>query len=59
MDHIDPVIDIDIGFVDWNTYIERLFVGVEGWQLLCTGCHQLKTSLEQEYRRATKKEKKP
>jgi 5-methylcytosine-specific restriction endonuclease McrA len=58
MDHINPVIDVDSGFVDWNTYIERLFVDVEGWQLLCAGCHEIKTALEKELRQDAKKKKK-
>lgn len=57
MDHIEPVIDAEIGFVDWNTYISRLFVGVEGYQLLCTGCHSIKTALENEIRRENRKKK--
>src|SRR4030042_6202478 len=34
-DHIQPVIDPTVGFVDWNTFIERIAVGVDGYQALC------------------------
>ena len=45
-DHIDPVVDPRRGFVDWNTYIERMFVEVEGFMALCEGCHDIKTKEE-------------
>jgi len=44
-DHIDPVVDPNVGFVDWNTYIERMFVE-EGWQAICHKCHTEKTAEE-------------
>jgi DNA-directed RNA polymerase beta' subunit len=55
MDHIESVIDVQVGFVDWNTYISRLFVDVDGYQLLCSGCHLIKTTMENEMRREFKK----
>lgn len=48
LDHIEPVIDPEVGFVDWNTYIERLFCQSDGFQVLCEGCHDIKTELEDE-----------
>lgn len=50
MDHINPVIDPNIGFVDWNTYIERLFVDKDGYQTLCIPCHTKKTNDEDDNR---------
>lgn len=50
LDHINPVIDPDKGFVDWNTYIERLFLG--DLQALCVPCHKEKTLKENDVRRA-------
>ena len=55
MDHKEPVIDVQTGFIDWNTYISRLFVDVDGYQCLCSGCHQIKTSLENEMRKDYRK----
>lgn len=46
LDHIKPVIDPKTGFVDWNTYIERLFVGPSGWQVLCKKHHKQKSKRE-------------
>lgn len=45
-DHIQPVIDPNGSFVDWNTYIERMFCPVENLQILCFACHDLKSSAE-------------
>lgn len=45
-DHIDPVVDPKVGFVDWNTFIERLYVELPGWQALCYDCHSKKTREE-------------
>jgi len=45
-DHINPVVDPRIGFVDWNTFIERLFCEVDGFQILCHECHTVVTKEE-------------
>jgi len=50
-DHIEPVIDPKTGFIDWNTYISRIAVGVEGYQALCLTCHKEKTNLEKQQRK--------
>lgn len=52
IDHILPVIDPNVGFVDWNTFVSRLFVGADGLQLLCHDCHDKKTKKENKKRRA-------
>lgn len=57
VDHIIPVVDEETGFIDWNTYIERLFCSVDGFQILCRTCHEAKTYLEQEIRKQVKQEK--
>lgn len=57
LDHKIPVVDEEIGFVDWNTYIERLFCDVENFQVLCKPCHETKTFFEQEIRKQVKREK--
>jgi hypothetical protein len=44
-DHVSPVVDPKVGFVDWNTYIERMFIE-EGWQAICDDCHTIKTNEE-------------
>ncbi len=58
-DHIDPVVSIEAGFVDWNTYIDRLFVLKDNYQILCKGCHDVKTWLENELRQQCKLDDQP
>lgn len=58
LDHKIPVIDEEIGFVDWNTYIDRLFCEEENFQVLCKPCHEAKTFLEQEIRKQVKRDNK-
>jgi 5-methylcytosine-specific restriction endonuclease McrA len=56
VDHIAPVICPKAGFVDWNTYIARLFVPKGKLQVLCrTNCHQTKSNKENKTRRQVKK----
>lgn len=43
VDHIIEVVDPETGFVDWNTYIPRLFCSKENFQILCKPCHSKKT----------------
>lgn len=50
MDHIQPVVCPKTGWIDWNTFIERLFCGPDGWQGLCPACHDEKTRKENEKR---------
>lgn len=46
-DHVEPVVDPATGFVDWNTYIHRMFdVFPSGIQHLCKSCHDDKTATE-------------
>jgi len=51
VDHIDPVVEPSTGFVDWNTYIERMFLEAEGYQVLCWQCHKDKTEAERKQRK--------
>lgn len=46
VDHIVPVVDPVVGFVDWNTYIERLFCERSNYQAICKPCHRIKTKEE-------------
>lgn len=54
-DHIEPVIDPRVGFVDWNTYIDRMFLEADGYAARCETCHAKKTAEENELRRQIKK----
>lgn len=57
IDHVEPVIKPEDGFLDWNTYIASKFVAAEKLQGLCHECHQLKTKQENKIRREAKKRK--
>jgi len=46
LDHVDPVIAIKEGFTNWDDFITRLFCDVDGYQMLCKGCHDAKTMIE-------------
>lgn len=46
VDHKIPVIDVDKGFVDWNTFVDRVFCDEANLQVICDPCHQAKTNSE-------------
>lgn len=46
VDHILPVVDPVVGFVDWNTFVENLYCEKDNLQVLCSTCHTTKTSME-------------
>ena len=54
VDHKKPVVDPKVGFVDWNTFITRLFCDKKNLQVLCTGCHKKKTMKEKQQANARK-----
>ena len=58
IDHIKPIIDPEVGFVDWNTFIERMFVPEHMLQALCKTCHDEKSKAERNVRSITRKKKK-
>lgn len=46
VDHIDPIIDPELGFTTWDDCIERMFCEADGLQVLCDECHTIKTNEE-------------
>lgn len=54
VDHIIPVIDLKKGFVDWNTFIERLFCPVENLQVISKDEHSEKTKAERKKRKSAR-----
>jgi 5-methylcytosine-specific restriction endonuclease McrA len=46
VDHIEPIVDPETGFVSWDEYIERMFCEEDNLQLLCKNCHDKKTADE-------------
>lgn len=58
LDHVKPVVDPKTGFTTWDEYIDRMFPEKQGFQVLCSGCHDIKTELEDEMRKHFNKERK-
>lgn len=62
IDHIEAVVNPLTGFIDWNTYIARLFCPLDGLQVLCNNgkdsCHKVKSKQENTLRRLNTKAKK-
>lgn len=54
VDHIIPVVDPQIGFVDWNTFVARLFCDVNNLQVLSKVAHAKKTKEERSRRLKSK-----
>ena len=49
VDHIDPVISVEQGKQDWNTFVDRLWCNTAGkanLQRICDDCHDKKTYKE-------------
>jgi hypothetical protein len=55
VDHVEPVVCPFTGFVDWNTFISRLFCEGGNLQVLCSPCHDIKTAEERVERHGNKK----
>lgn len=53
LDHVDPVVNPEEGFKDWNEWISRLFLNE--MQYLCKPCHKAKSFDENLIRKAMKK----
>jgi hypothetical protein len=57
VDHIKPVVDPTKGFVDWDTFIERLYCEKRGLQVLCKNvCHKEKSKAERIARNGPRKQ---
>lgn len=47
VDHIDPIVDTEEGFTDWNDYVPNLLCESDNLQILCKKpCHSEKTARE-------------
>lgn len=49
VDHKEPVVDPAVGFVNWDTFIERLYCDESNLQVLCKTCHDIKSKGEREF----------
>ena len=50
VDHISPVVDPVKGFINWDTFIDRLLCEGSNLQVLCKSCHVKKTATERQMR---------
>jgi hypothetical protein len=48
IDHNPPVIDPEVGWAGWDSFIERLFCEEEHLRALCTDCHKAVTDEEKQ-----------
>lgn len=46
VDHIESIIDPAVGWVSWDSTIERMFCELDNLQVLCTKCHDVKSNEE-------------
>lgn len=46
VDHIETIIPVEEGFIDWDETIEAMFSETDNLQLLCHACHSKKTTGE-------------
>jgi 5-methylcytosine-specific restriction endonuclease McrA len=51
VDHISPIVDPYYGFIDFDSFIKRLFCSVHNLQVLCKACHKIKTDKENNKRK--------
>jgi hypothetical protein len=51
LDHVEPVVNPETGFMDWNDYILRMFPDASGFQVVCRDCHNNKSAAENSVRR--------
>ena len=57
-DHRVPIVSPNVGFVDWNTWIERWAVEEQAYDVICVTCHALKTKSERAIRTERKRKEK-
>lgn len=57
VDHKKPVVDVKKGFVDWDTFIQRLYCEVANLQVVCKPCHKIKSQQERASRHGHKRKR--
>lgn len=58
VDHINPIINPDVGFVSYDEMIERMFCEADNLQVLCNDCHTIKTDDEKARAKARRQREK-
>lgn len=51
VDHIRPIVSTSEGFTTWGEYIDNALCRSTNLQVLCIGCHEVKTAKEQKERK--------
>lgn len=46
VDHINPIVDPNVGWTNWDDVIDKMFCEEDNLQLLCGDCHSTKTAEE-------------
>lgn len=46
VDHINPIIDPNVGFTNWDDMINRMFCDSDNLAVVCKDCHTTKTNEE-------------
>lgn len=55
VDHILPVVNPSVGYVDYNVYAQRLFCSIDNLQCICISCHKEKSRRENLERKKSRK----
>ena len=58
VDHIVPIVDPAVGFTSFDDWIERCFVELSAYQVLCKPCHTVKSNEEKDVAKARRAEEK-
>lgn len=51
VDHLEPVVHPEEGFISWDVYIKRLYCDISNLQAICLGCHKVKSTEENKQRK--------
>ena len=58
VDHNPPVIDPELGWQSWDSFIERLFCEEDKLRVLCTACHKKVTDDEKQVAKSRREREK-
>ena len=50
VDHVIPVVSVEEGFKNWDTFISRIDCDIKNLKRICENCHQIKSNSERDQR---------